>query len=131
MDLIIVESPTKAKTISKFIDKKYKIESSFGHIRDLPKNKMGIDITNNFEPEYIIPEKAEKIVANLKKLSTIEEGDDFEYDYQNVQQNTEMKIIELKNKRVLTVEIYRKTILRLLDEYGYLMERKQDASYME
>ena len=66
MNLIIVESPTKAKTISKFLSKEYKVESSFGHIRDLPTNKMGIDIENNFEPTYVIPDKAKKTVASLK-----------------------------------------------------------------
>ncbi len=69
MDLIIVESPTKAKTISKFLGgdkKKYLVESSFGHIRDLPKSEMGIDITNNFAPKYIIPTKAKKTVSTLK-----------------------------------------------------------------
>lgn len=66
MDLIIVESPTKAKTIDKFLDKKYKVESSFGHIRDLPKSEMGVDIQNNFTPRYIVPTKAKKTVANLK-----------------------------------------------------------------
>ncbi|MCG2695696.1 toprim domain-containing protein, partial [Candidatus Parcubacteria bacterium] len=60
MNLVIVESPTKAKTITKFLGKGYKVESSFGHIRDLPKSKMGIDIQNNFEPEYIIPDKCLK-----------------------------------------------------------------------
>ena len=67
MNLVIVESPTKAKTITKFLGKEYKVESSFGHIRDLPKSKMGIDIENNFKPEYIIPDKCRKTVANLKK----------------------------------------------------------------
>lgn len=67
MTLIIVESPTKARTISKFLDKKYLVESSFGHIRDLPKSEMGIDIINGFEPRYIIPTAAKKIVTNLKK----------------------------------------------------------------
>jgi DNA topoisomerase-1 len=69
MKLIIVESPTKAKTIAKFIDSDYILESSFGHIRDLPKSKMGIDIENNYEPEYIIPTKAKKNVTKLKKLA--------------------------------------------------------------
>lgn len=69
MKLIIVESPTKAKTISKFIGQEYKVLSSFGHVRDLPKNKMGIDTEKNFEIEYIIPNKAEKKVAELKKLA--------------------------------------------------------------
>ncbi len=69
MDLIIVESPTKAKTINKFLGKDYQVESSFGHIRDLPKSEMGIDIENNFSPRYIIPSKSRKNVNNLKKLS--------------------------------------------------------------
>lgn len=67
MKLVIVESPTKAKTISKFLGKGYKIESSFGHIRDLPKSKLAIDIEHNFEPSYIIPVKAKKRVTQLKK----------------------------------------------------------------
>lgn len=67
MNLIIVESPTKAKTIAKFLSKDYKVESSFGHIRDLPKNEMGIDIKNNFQPKYIIPAKARKTASELKQ----------------------------------------------------------------
>lgn len=65
--LIIVESPTKARTISGFLDKSFKVESSYGHIRDLPKSKIGIDIENNFEPQYIIPTKNKKRVNDLKK----------------------------------------------------------------
>src|SRR6056297_3775435 len=67
MELIIVESPTKAKTINKFLGNKFKVQSSFGHIRDLPKSKMGIDTENNFSPQYIIPTKARKTVNSLKK----------------------------------------------------------------
>ncbi len=69
MDLIIVESPTKAKTIGKFVGKNFAVESSYGHIRDLPKSKMGIDTEHNFEPQYVIPAKAKPVVANLKKLA--------------------------------------------------------------
>jgi len=65
--LIIVESPTKARTISGFLGKEFKIESSYGHIRDLPKSKLGIDTENNFEPQYIIPVKNKKRVNELKK----------------------------------------------------------------
>ena len=65
--LIIVESPTKAKTISRFLSKDYVVESSFGHVRDLPKSKLGIDIDNNFQPTYLIPLKAKKVIGNLKK----------------------------------------------------------------
>ncbi len=67
--LVIVESPTKAKTISKFLGPDYKIESSFGHIRDLPKSKLGVDVENNFEPQYVIPIKARKRATELKKLA--------------------------------------------------------------
>jgi DNA topoisomerase I len=67
MQLIIVESPTKGKTISKFLGPSYKVLSSYGHVRDLPKSKLGIKIKNDFEPEYIIPTKAKKNVQLLKK----------------------------------------------------------------
>src|SRR4029079_996404 len=67
--LIIVESPTKAKTISRFLGGAYQVEASMGHVRDLPKSKLSIDVEHNFEPVYIIPPKAKDTVANLKKLS--------------------------------------------------------------
>lgn len=66
-DLIIVESPTKAKTITKFLDGKYTVLSSYGHIRDLPKGDLGIDTENNFEPRYVIPTRARKKLGELKK----------------------------------------------------------------
>jgi len=69
MNLVIVESPTKARTISKFLGREYKIESSYGHIRDLPKSKIGIDTEHNFEPQYVIPTRARKNVNSLKKLA--------------------------------------------------------------
>ncbi len=74
MKLVIVESPTKAKTITKFLGKDYQIESSFGHVRDLPKSKIGIDIENHFEPHYIVPVKSKKTVTALKKLSAKSDG---------------------------------------------------------
>ena len=67
--LIIVESPTKARTISRFLGKEYIVEASFGHVRDLPKSKISIDIENDFAPTYIIPTKAKEVIAKLKKLS--------------------------------------------------------------
>ncbi len=70
MKLIIVESPTKSKTISKFLGSDYKIESSYGHIRDLPKNnKKAIDIEGGFIPYYEISKGKEKIVAEIGKLA--------------------------------------------------------------
>ena len=67
MKLIIVESPTKARTISKFLGKDYKVESSYGHVRDLPKSKLGIDVENNFEPQYVVPRKVQSHLTALKK----------------------------------------------------------------
>ena len=67
--LVIVESPTKARTISRFLGSEYLVESSFGHIRDLPERKMGVNIENDFEPDYEIPDKAASVVAKLKKIA--------------------------------------------------------------
>ncbi|MBU1202437.1 type I DNA topoisomerase [Patescibacteria group bacterium] len=67
--LVIVESPTKAKTIKGFLGKDYVVESSYGHVRDLPKSKLGVDIENNFEPSYTVPVKAKKQVTKLKSLA--------------------------------------------------------------
>ncbi|MCK4919188.1 MAG: type I DNA topoisomerase [Candidatus Pacebacteria bacterium] len=67
--LIIVESPTKAKTITKFLGKEYIVKSSFGHLRDLPKSKLGVDPENNFEPEYVIGDRSKKKVSELKKYA--------------------------------------------------------------
>jgi len=67
-NLIIVESPTKAKTLANFLDKNFIIESSYGHVRDLPKSDMGVDTEHNFEPRYVIPTKNRKRVTQLKNL---------------------------------------------------------------
>lgn len=68
-NLVIVESPAKAKTIEKILGKDFEVKSCFGHIRDLEKDDMGIDIQNNFKPKYAVPEDKEKIVKELKKLA--------------------------------------------------------------
>jgi len=65
-DVILVESPTKAKTLTRFLAGKYVVVASMGHIRDLPKSKLGVDIENNFEPQYIIPKDKQKTVKQLK-----------------------------------------------------------------
>ena len=69
MNLVIVESPTKSKTIKKYLGKNYQVTASMGHIRDLPVKELGIDVKKNFEPEYVIPEKAEKTLKELKRLA--------------------------------------------------------------
>src|SRR3989344_4771249 len=69
MNLVIVESPAKSKTISKFLGPDYRVMASFGHVRDLPKSKLGVDVEHNFEPHYLIPAKAKKVVAELKEAA--------------------------------------------------------------
>ncbi|MCX7727967.1 MAG: type I DNA topoisomerase [Bacteroidia bacterium] len=68
-ELVIVESPAKAKTIQKFLGDNFIVKSSFGHIRDLPKNDTGVDIKNNFTPTYVIDPDKKKIIDELKKES--------------------------------------------------------------
>jgi len=68
-NLVIVESPAKAKTIEKFLGKDYTVKSSFGHIRDLPSKGMSIDVDNNFEPNYEVSPDKKKVVADLKKIA--------------------------------------------------------------
>ena len=65
MQLVIVESPTKSKTLQNFLGPEYKVLSSYGHIRDLPKDELGVDVENNFKPKYIIPFKSKKVVQFL------------------------------------------------------------------
>src|SRR5450631_200344 len=68
-NLLIVESPAKAKTIEAILGKNFEVKSCYGHIRDLEKNDMGIDINNNFQPTYIIPAEKEKVVKDLRSLA--------------------------------------------------------------
>lgn len=67
MKLVIVESPTKAKTLSGFLGKDYTVKASYGHIRDLPKSQLGVDVEHNFDITYEVNEKASKIIKELKK----------------------------------------------------------------
>jgi DNA topoisomerase-1 len=69
MQLLIVESPRKAKTISQFLTKDFKVLASFGHVRDLPEREFGVDLKNNFKPIYVIIPKAKERVKQLKKES--------------------------------------------------------------
>ena len=67
--LVIVESPAKAKTIQKYLGKGFAVEASLGHVKDLPKSTLGVDITNGFETDYVVIPGKEKVVAKLKKLA--------------------------------------------------------------
>ena len=68
-NLVVVESPTKARTLQKFLGDEYQIEASMGHVRDLPKAELGVDIEHNFEPKYVIPRDKTKKVNELKKIA--------------------------------------------------------------
>ena len=65
--LVIVESPTKAKNLSALLENKYTIKASMGHIRDLPKSGLGVDVEHEFTPEYVVAPKNKKILTDLKK----------------------------------------------------------------
>jgi DNA topoisomerase-1 len=65
-NLVIVESPTKAKTLERYLGKDFSVKASFGHIRDLPGSKIGVDTEKNFEPEYVIPDEKKKVVTALR-----------------------------------------------------------------
>jgi len=69
MKLVIVESPTKAKTLSKILPQSYSIKASMGHIRDLPKSGLGVDVEKDFAPVYEVPVKAKKVLTDLKKTA--------------------------------------------------------------
>jgi DNA topoisomerase I len=133
MNLIIVESPTKAKTISKFISSKYKVESSFGHIRDLPKSTMGVDIDNNFEPRYIIPTKTKKLVTKLKTMAAkadeiilaVDEDREGEAIAWHLFEALELK--KEKTKRIVFHEITKDAILEALENPRDLNMKMVDA----
>ncbi|MGZ5304400.1 MAG: toprim domain-containing protein, partial [Bacteroidia bacterium] len=68
-NLVIVESPAKAKTIEKFLGKDFIVKSCFGHIRDLADGDLSVDVKNHFAPHYVVPEDKKKVVSELKKLA--------------------------------------------------------------
>ena len=67
--LVIVESPAKAKTIKKYLGRGYEVEASLGHVKDLPKSKLGVDVQKDFETDYIVIPGKEKVLTKLKKLA--------------------------------------------------------------
>ncbi|EUJ17260.1 toprim domain-containing protein [Listeria aquatica] len=67
--LVIVESPAKAKTIEKYLGKKYQVKASMGHVRDLPKSQMGVDFEHNFEPKYITIRGKGPVLKELKQAA--------------------------------------------------------------
>lgn len=121
MKLVIVESPTKARTIEKFLPKGFKVKSSYGHVRDLPKKEMGIEIENNFTPKYIIPDSAKVRLSKLKELSDKAEeiilatDEDREGEAISWHLLEALKIKDKKKKRIVFHEITQKAILKALE----------------
>ncbi|MEA2086385.1 MAG: toprim domain-containing protein, partial [Chloroflexota bacterium] len=68
-NLVIVESPAKARTLSKILGKGYTLKASLGHVRDLPKSQLGVDVENGFLPKYVVPRPKSKIVRELKEAA--------------------------------------------------------------
>ena len=133
MNLIIVESPTKAKTIAKFLDKKYKVESSFGHIRDLPEKEMGIDLEHDFEPKYVIPAKAKKTVTTLKAAAKkaddviLASDEDREGEAIAWHLSEALNLNAKKTKRIVFHEITKTAILEALEKPRHLDQNLVDA----
>lgn len=123
-NLVIVESPTKAKTIGKFLGKDYTIKFSMGHIMDLPKSKLGIDVTKNFKPQYEIIADKKKLISELttaaKSANTILLATDPDREGEAISANiqellTEGKIAKTKFKRIVFHEITEDAIREALD----------------
>ena len=119
-NLVIVESPAKAKTIEKFLGEEYKVQSSYGHIRDLKKKNFSID-TNTFAPQYEIPADKQKIVQTLKKMSaeaeTVwlasdedREGEAISWHLQQV-----LELDPTRTKRIVFHEITKNAILEAIE----------------
>jgi len=132
--LVIVESPAKAKTIGKYLGRSYRVRATIGHVRDLPEKKMGIDIENGFQPEYVTIPGKEKTVAELKSaardsreifLATDPDREGEAIAWHVAQQ------IKSKNgapvRRVLFHEITRDAVQSAIENAGEIDERKVDA----
>ncbi len=120
-NLVIVESPAKAKTIEKFLGPDFHVLSCFGHIRDLPKNKLNIDIKNGYEPNYEIPADKKKLVADLKKQADAAEtvwlasDEDREGEAISWHLMQVLKLTEKKTKRIVFNEITKSAILSAIE----------------
>ncbi|MBL0744053.1 type I DNA topoisomerase [Chryseolinea lacunae] len=119
-NLVIVESPAKAKTIEGYLGKDYKVASSMGHIRDLPKGSGAIDIENNFEPTYEVSPEKKDIISKLKKLAEDAEmvylasDEDREGEAISWHLKEVLDLTDAKTRRIVFTEITKKAILNSL-----------------
>ncbi len=125
MDLIVVESPTKARTLARFLGSAYAVEASMGHIKDLPKEKLSIDIANNFEPNYVDVVKKGKVVAAIKKAAKTaghvylatdpdREGEAISAHVKEVLVDSKLKIADAKFKRIVFHEITKDAVIKAI-----------------
>lgn len=131
--LVIVESPTKAKTISKFLGKNFTVKSSFGHVRDLPKSKMGIDIEHNFEPHYIVSRDKTKVAKELKDAAKKSDAVLFATDEDREGEAISWHLANILNidpndaKRIVFHEITKTAIMHALENPRALDLKMVDA----
>lgn len=132
-NLVIVESPAKAKTIEKFLGKDFQVKSSFGHVRDLSKTQLGIEIEKNFEPRYEIPSDKKKIVAELKRLASEAEtvwlatDEDREGEAISWHLADTLKLDEEKTRRIVFHEITKTAILKAVENPRGINKQLVDA----
>ncbi|MBV1924311.1 MAG: DNA topoisomerase I, partial [Flavobacteriaceae bacterium] len=120
-NLVIVESPAKAKTIEKFLGKDFKVTSSFGHISDLPSKELGVDVDGDFTPKYIVPSDKKSLVKDLKALSNkaemvwlaSDEDREGEAIAWHLAENLDLK--EENTKRIVFHEITKTAILKAIE----------------
>jgi DNA topoisomerase I len=120
-NLVIVESPAKAKTIEKFLGKDFQVESSFGHIADLPSKEIGINVDGDFMPEYIVPSDKKALVKKLKDLAkkadTVWLASDEDREGEAIAWHLfeQLKLKEANTKRIVFHEITEKAILKAVE----------------
>ncbi|WP_372766756.1 type I DNA topoisomerase [Lutibacter sp.] len=120
-NLVIVESPAKAKTIEKFLGKDFQVESSFGHIADLPSKEIGIDVEGNFSPKYVVPTDKKALVKRLKDLAKnadmvwLASDEDREGEAIAWHLYEQLKLKENTTKRIVFHEITKKAILKAVE----------------
>ena len=135
-NLVIVESPAKAKTIEKFLGKNFQVESSYGHIADLPSKELGIDVDGNFSPKYIVSDDKKAIVKKLKALAKkadmvwLASDEDREGEAIAWHLKEQLDLQEVNTKRIVFHEITKNAILKAVEnprDIDYNMVNAQQA----
>jgi DNA topoisomerase I len=135
-NLVIVESPAKAKTIEKFLGADFQVESSYGHIADLPSKEIGVDVENGFKPKYEVSPDKKALVAKLKALAKkadmvwLASDEDREGEAISWHLSEELQLDKKKTKRIVFHEITKTAILKAIDnprEIDYNLVNAQQA----